>query len=75
MGGFEAAVIIETNEDREAAVIAAKQAIIRQGLNPQSALMTVLQGKAARYLYCTAGMTQAQHDERIRQGEEDGSFP
>lgn len=74
-GEFETAVIVNEQDDLIAAAIATKQAIIRQGLDPDSQLSTMIQGMKHRYLYCTVGMTQERHDRRIEEGTADGSFP
>ena len=71
---FETAVVIREQDDLIALVIATDQAIIRQGLDPETRLTTMIQGKTYRYAYSTVGMTQEQHDQRIEEGTANGDF-
>ena len=75
--GMEACCILDYPEDREAADIAIKQAMIRQGLDPDTRKDTFLpSGRSYQhgYIFSTNGLTDEEHVARLKELTELGQF-
>lgn len=64
---MEALIKTDTQEAREAAVIAINQAVIRQGLDIETVYNTGFVAEGTHWTFSTAGLTKEEHEVRFQE--------